>query len=216
MITLSLGRREQGKTTLAYFVALKMPTRVVFDPRKQFKTSQTISLDGMGLYEELDSKAEVIVQPVFGVQEVFRQTCDEVMQWITDNPGEPVALLVDEARFVDTPSFIPDSFDFLMRCTSREDMNIIMTAHRPVDISVDIRAIADFWAIFHTTQEHDLKVIAERCGNEVADIVAALPPRHVVMWDDSTGTYNVYREPDKWFADIKFLRPVPAEGKVIQ
>ncbi len=36
MIFLSIGRREQGKTTLAYYFAKKRPTRIIFDPRKAF------------------------------------------------------------------------------------------------------------------------------------------------------------------------------------
>ena len=57
MIFLSIGRREQGKTTLAYYFASRRPTRVIFDPRKQF--SGVAAPDADNLFEALDELPQV-------------------------------------------------------------------------------------------------------------------------------------------------------------
>lgn len=204
MITVILGRRELGKSTLALFIARQTSTRVIFDPRKQYSTSTAIFTGQVGpeFFEALDTRSEIIVQPTFNVIQTFEQMCEELSDWIGENPNEPLTLLVDEARFVETSSGINPYFDWILRCTPRKTVNVIFTAHRPVDIAVDIRSIADFWIMFHTTQEHDLKVIGERCGPQVEEIVRELKPQELVIWNDSRATYRKEMDRGKWFVPM--------------
>jgi hypothetical protein len=82
-------------------------------------------------------------------------------------------------------------------------VNAILTCHRPVDISVDIRAIADYWCIFQTTQEHDLQIVSQRCGDECADAVQKLRDKQFLLWNDGDGTYVIKSDSTAWFVEIR-------------
>lgn len=203
MITIINGRRTQGKTTLAYCISLRKPTRVIFDPRKAFRTTNKIISDPGLLYELMETEPEVIVQPESNVQGMFQQTAQEFREWTLDNPQEPVCFLVDESRFIDTPNMFYEPFDQTLRFSESELIDVVMTSHRPSDIDVNIRAIADYLVFFRTTQEHDLKVIVQRCGEGVGEIVNNLPDKHFLLWDDGVAIYRVESNPEKWYVDIK-------------
>src|SRR5712692_6000755 len=102
MLVLGIGRRELGKTTLAMNVARRSDTRVAFDPRHLINTTTDVlneeNVEEL-LYEMLDTRSEIIVQPNFDVQGAFAKTCQILCDWIRDNPGETVCLLLDEVRF---------------------------------------------------------------------------------------------------------------------
>lgn len=200
---LCIGRKEQGKTTLGYFLAHNYPTRIIFDPREHFNTGGEVIEEGTGLYDLLDSEAEIIIKPPDHYPEHFEIVCDQLRAWIRDNHEEQFALLVDEAYDIKTPEYMPASLDWLMRKTKRNQTRIIFTAHRPVDISTDIRALSDNWLIFQSTQEHDLRIIRERCGDKVVEQVANLAPREFINWDDSIGKWTKFSESNKWYMPLQ-------------
>jgi hypothetical protein len=209
LLILNLGRRRVGKTTLAYKQSLTAPTRLIFDPRGQFKTSNVILHDTKELYARLDDTSEITVRPLENVRGVFDATCQVLKQWTDDNPEESVSFLVDESYFIDTPNEEYRTFDAMLRFSGTKQIKIIMTAHRPADISVSIRAIADYICMFRMTQEHDLKVVIGKCGQEVASIVSNLKPREYVSWDDGDATFRVMREPSKWFVNLEPKKEQP-------
>jgi hypothetical protein len=155
----------------------------------------------------LDTQEEILVKPPVGVIPTFEQVCMEVKSWIEDNPAEQISFLVDEARFIKTTENISESFDWILRFTPPDRVHTILTAHRPVDISVDIRAIADFWFIFRTTQEHDLKAIAERCGSEVADEATRLERGQLLIWNDGEGFSRKHTDKTSWYVPINSAAP---------
>lgn len=203
MIVCINGRRMQGKTTLAYFLAEDRPHRCIFDPRRQFRTTDEISTDGLHVYEMLDEAPEVLVQPWEDVRGVFVITTREFRDWTIEHADQHAVLLVDEARFLDLPNEQYDSFEQVLRFSDTSRVDVIITSHRPQDISVDIRAIADYLVFFRTTQEHDLKVVRERCGEEAAEIVSKLPDKEFLVWDDGTAAYHVEKDSAKWYVDIR-------------
>jgi hypothetical protein len=204
MIALCIGRREQGKTTLAYWLACFGCPRVIFDPRGMFGTSENVLTDSGQLGELLDDgEKEIIIQPAFYIPEHFENTCNELMGWVRENSDVPFAFLVDESYDAKTPEKMPVALDWLMRKTKREKTRIIFTAHRPGDISTDIRALSDHWFIFQTTQEHDLKVIRERCGSDVAEAVRHLSARTFIHWDDGKAKWEVWSDSRMWFVQIQ-------------
>lgn len=202
MIAICIGRKEQGKTTLAYHLALKNPTRVIFDPREHFYSSIDVIDSAQGLYELLDEKSEVIVKPPDHIPEHFELVCEQLRAWIRDNREEEFSLLVDEAYDAKTPDFMPPALDWLMRKTKRQQTRIIFTVHRPVDVATDIRALSDDWFIFQITQEHDLRIINERCGSEVAELVSRLGAREFIHWNDSLGIWKKFTESSKWYVSL--------------
>ena len=199
MITLVIGRRVQGKTTLAYHSARRSPTVIIFDPRGSFDSDVVSDTD---IYEALDTMDRIVIHPEGDVVKSFELVCEQVRDWLRDNPQEEISFLVDEARFIDSPAGVPEAFDHIIRFSSVKNVNVFLTAHRPSDIAVDIRAIADYWCMFRSTQEHDLKVIEGRCGPTVADQVQNLGPKEFVVWNDGEAKSHVNREPHSWYIPL--------------
>lgn len=202
MITLIIGRRTRGKSTLGYAIALQRPTRVVFDPRRQFRTTDDVIPAPFNLYEMMGTRSEIIIQPLEKIEGNFELTCQEIFDYVEDNPDEEIAFLCDEIRFLDTPNIEYQNFDKLIRFTNQKVFDVILTCHRPVDISTDIRAIADYWCIFQTTQEHDLQIIRQRCGDACANAVKNLKEKEFILWDDGEGKFSIRNDATVWFVPI--------------
>lgn len=214
---LLLGRRRLGKTTLAYSMARKCPRRIIFDPRGQiFSEGLRVSTPGLlseaigDMSDDKDPLTEIIVTPDHDVQAMFDQCAGHVKDWAKDYANASprtsgLMFLIDEVRFVkllDSPNF-----EYVMRAAPPELINIAITGHRPADIVTDVRAISDVWLMFRCTQEHDLKVIKERCGEYVATKVAALQPHEFIKWDDATATASEFKNPKAWYVPLRLHPP---------
>ena len=215
MITVIIGFTGQGKSTLAAYVAQRSTTRVIFDPRTQFNTASDILPNSAGLYELLDDRYEIIVQPGRGqdVAESFDNVCSAVADWIEDNPGESICLLVDEARLVGLDSKSTSlNFDWIIR-SAREGspISVIITCHRPVDVSTNIRAIANRLVFFRVMLPNDIAVIEEQCGPRVAEEVGKLLDKEYIVWNNSRQQWRKVSNPSTWYVRIS---EVPTVGYI--
>jgi len=209
VIYAAIGRRLRGKTTWIYFHASKLPQRVVFDPRRQIRNhsekSRVVStsaeveaaMDDLFVNKKLE---EVVIVPADDPQPVFETLCEEVRHWIELDDRRALAVVIDEARFVKTE--VP-ACQWILRCSPHDTIHVFFSAHRPSDLSTDARAIIDRMILFHTTQEHDLKVIGDRCGSEVVDKVRTLDQFAFVEWDDGLGRSFVHDDPSKWYVSLR-------------
>lgn len=213
MITVIVGFTGQGKTTLAYYLAQKCETRVVFDPRSQFNSCEDIIPNSAGLYELMDIRYEVIVQPGRG-EEVFQNfdsVCSSVADWIEENPGERVCLLVDEGRLVGLETKSGSlNFDWIVR-SAREGspIDVIITCHRPVDVNTNIRAIANRLVFFRVMLPNDLDIISDQCGPDVAFQVEKLLDKQFIVWNNSRQQWRKEIDSSRWHIRIS---EVPAIG----
>src|SRR5689334_4322533 len=144
MIFLDLGKRETGKTTLADYLVQASPVRVKFDPRGLLPTAHRAE-DRDQLKAAFDAlyatrAGEIVVTPRRDVNVLFASCAREVSAYLTSEHPAHVGWLIDEARFLDHPED-NDDLDWVLRCVRRNQANIVLTAHRPVDIATDIRAI---------------------------------------------------------------------------
>lgn len=207
MITGIIGFMEMGKSTLAYKVAERDTTRVIFDPRNQYNTTDDVIPDAGGLYELLDERYEVIVRPGRGeaVEQCFDEVCAVVANWIEDNPGEPIVLLADEARIIGLQQKnVSLHFDWILRSArERSPISVIITCHRPVDIHTDIRAISHRLVFFRVTLPNDLDAIEEQCGPVVTQEVQKLLDRHFVVWNNSRQQWKKVTDTSSWYTRIE-------------
>lgn len=205
MLDLMVGRRELGKTTLAVHVSRFFPTRVNFDPRHMIFTTPDILYDDQvseGLYELLNTRAEITIRPNFDKEKVFADTCEVIYLWLRDNPGEEFCLLIDECRFIRNPEKNPH-FDYIVRCTPRSEVSVILTCHGIVDVSPDLRRIADFLVLFQLTMAADIETVREKCGDEVAEEVQKLEPYQYIVWNDSIHLWRKHTEKEKWYVPLR-------------
>lgn len=204
MIYVILGRREQGKTTLAAYLSQKTNCRcrVVFDPRGLFpareRATTYVEIDRQFGRIEEGATGSVIVTPEYELQDRFDQTCREVKH-LVQNQSMSVTLILDEARMIDIRS---GPCDWLLRCASRATVTIILTAHRPKDVPVDARAIADVWCVFPTTQAHDYEVFEDQFNDGAVSAIRRLKDRQFVAWDDTSASYKVHDDPSLWYVPL--------------
>lgn len=211
MTYLFLGRRTRGKTTLAYYMAAKLPRRVLFDPRGMIRRPGAVVVRSIPHFESaMDALSdgdisEVVYSPIEPIKSVaWPAFTREVKNWVIANPHKSIAIMVDELSFVTKPGERQDeSFEWVMKTCDSRKVFFFLTCHRPNDVPVDIRAIADYWCIFHATQEHDLDVIRERCTAQTAALVQRLHGSEFVIWDDGAGTMREYRDPTAWYLPLK-------------
>lgn len=208
----AIGRRGMGKTTLAYKMTLKISRRLIFDPRGMIRANPdaivVVDIEDMrGAVREVQAGTieELVFTPSGDLDTAFEAFAEELRRWIVTTPGLAVAVLIDEASFIDQKS---KHFQWVVRCSPVDTFHTLMTCHRPLDIDTTVRAIADHWLIFQCRQEHDLKVIRERCSFEVADEVQRLGPRHYVHWNDARATLAVNRNggtgtPSDWYVPLR-------------
>lgn len=216
MITCIIGFTGQGKSTLALKVARRSQTRLIFDPRGQFETTSDILPDAGGLYELLDERYEMIVRPGRGseVEENFDETCHVLADWIEDNPHENVCLLVDEGRLVGLDSKSTSlHFDWILR-SAREGspIDVVITCHRPVDLSTNIRAISNRLVFFRVMLPNDLGQIEEQCGPEVTAQVKNLLDKQFVTWNNSRQQWRKVTDTSSWYVRLDNPQVVVQEG----
>lgn len=209
MIYLNLGRREVGKTTLAYYLISKSPRRVIFDPRGLFPATVR-AMDSEQVFNQFElvrqgRATEIVITPDSDLQGCFDQACSCIKEYLQEGK-DGIAFLIDELRFV--PDTDGPALNWILRCATRDSVAVVFTCHRPVDVSVDIRAISDVWCVFQMTQENDLRVVAERCSPSMAQQVSKLPPRHFLAWNDAIGRMTAHTHPDRWYLALAPAAPV--------
>jgi hypothetical protein len=215
MIYLIIGRRELGKTTLARYVAHAKSPRLILDPRAQWPVTSTVyrRIESEPMMEDLDAGRDVLVQPLD--LQVSADACAPLanlyFQEDHDDTRE-LSIVLDEAALYDL-----GAWDWMMRCSPRMRTAIILTAHRPKDISTSIRALTDIWCIFRTTQAHDLDAIEERCGALVTRHVQTLEPFEFVEWDDAKAQMTIHRNAAAWFTpDARRLEGEPVTERRVR
>jgi len=211
MIWLVIGRREQGKTTLAMSMALRVPARLIFDPRGMIRPDAPRAETPAELDEAMDDLfegrvAEVRFTPRGDVEEGFVAFATAAAAWVRADVTRPLAVVVDEAGFVPRSNRVAP-FMWLCRCSRRDTIQIIMTAHRPLDISTSVRAISDHWLIYPCRQEHDLRVLEERCSESAMRAIARLKDRQFLAWDDAHTTSRLYEDPAAWYVNLSDPQP---------
>jgi len=211
------GRRYQGKTTLAINVADDVERRAILDPRGLVRRPGAVVVRSVGALRQAfaaladDDFAELVYTPIESHPFAFEAFAAELRRWIVEHPDLELAVVVDEASFYGALDGF-DDFMFAIKSCDVERFTTVITVHRPTELAVDVRALLNRWAIFRTTQEHDLDVVKKRCGADVAALVQELTDREYVEWDDDDGTYDVNRSPFIWYSE---LTPPGAERSIL-
>jgi len=191
MLHLLCGRRHVGKTTLADYLAAKTTRRLRFSPRNSLQAYPgddyvTSGLSASAILQRPSWRSLTVV-PDIHVDDAFEHTMRAFKAWYqTMEPalletGESVSVFVDEARFGGVKD--SESFDWVLRCTDRSTVHVILTMHRPKDVLPDIRAIVDYWYVLYIVHPRDLETLTDECGDAVATLAPKLKEREFIKYD---------------------------------
>lgn len=229
MLHAAIGRRETGKTTLTMYLArARRDARcMVFDSRNGIFPRA----DGDKVYsgDELISAYATMVQGEIreliytprenNLRDAFVTWSTVVQHYIETNPTRPFHVVIDECALVkDDLESLDHPLQAAMRWSRRDRVHFFLTCHQPKNVPTNTRAISDYLIFFHSTQEHDLKVIAERCSDAFAADVAKLKPFHFLIWNDQTAeAIRPTVTPDQWNIGLGELAPAapPEPGNTL-
>lgn len=227
MIILVIGRKGQGKSTLALSLAKQVQEKTgnahvipVFDPKYTYKSLPHTS--------DPETFSKMLERPGFAV--AFRpapsggsdEKSGDVMTAefaafmdaisIEEHLGReqnasrknlgPVVVILDEVWFLQSGNQIDPRLDMLIRLSDSKMLFLILAAHRPTDFSPRIRAQADEIYFFQQVLPGDLAAIRDLCGDAVADQVATLPKHHVLRYSVPDNRAEVWSDPSAWYLEI--------------
>lgn len=203
-VSLILGRRRQGKTTLALALALARHDTVVFwDVNDQLMGWPYLTHDPAHVRNLLELDIErilIVVKPQRGaMREQFAGLVDAVFQW------EDLALVVDEASELQGPGWMDEGLEHLTRRWN-DDSTLIQATHRLRDANPLVRQNATDTYLFATSYRPDLEIMNQHYGVEVAATVARLEKWQAVhVWLEAGGqtAYAIWDRPQTWHVPLE-------------
>lgn len=201
MLAVVIGRRRQGKSTLALSLAKSQKkTIIVFDPNNQYTNVPIIGEVNAWMEDSGPASIGRILpaDPAADWAALADQLDGGAWRW-----GD-YTLILDECSMLMSPNKIEDHLERYAR-TSPKDVSVILTTHRSVDVHPLFRSLSTDWFLFHQFQDRDLEVIADNFGPDVARASAELPEYHAIHFWLATGgapEWNVWDKPEAWYIDI--------------
>lgn len=202
MLAVIVGRRRQGKSTLALALAkAKKQTAIIFDPNDQFCAIQRIEDLEKWMDESApDSVGRIVPDPP--VEDHWNYIADLLdggkWEW------SEYTLILDECSMLMSPHFVDAKLERFAR-TSPKDIHLILTTHRARDVHPLFRALATDWFVFQTSIALDLDSLRKNFGDELADTVPNLPKYHVAHYwlsDGGEPQIVVWNKPHEWYINI--------------
>lgn len=204
MLAVIIGRRRQGKSTLALALAkAQRRTTVVFDPNDQYGNLERVGIEALdGWLQDAPADAVVRIVPEPPVEDAWHRLAD-----VLDGGSWRYAdyvLVLDECSMLMNPNYVDPALERYAR-TSPADVDVILTTHRPRDVHSLLRALATDTFVFQTTLARDVQVLRENYGDALAQAVQRLPQYHVAhYWLAAGGVPQtvVWDKPSDWYIDI--------------
>lgn len=226
MNAIFIGRRAQGKSTLALYVAERVQKRIaahiipIFDPKRTYRciphtnnsqvfAQMLISPGARSIaYQPFTSAGDM--QKRDNLWDEFSVFCDSlgIEKHLGDETPSrpdlgPVVVIIDEAWFLQpSPMVIHPWVENLVRLADHKSFFLFQCAHRPGDIAPRISAQADEFFYFRQWLPRDVEIIEDNSGAEIADAVSQLPDHHVIRFEVSSGTWELWQRPEVWYRNI--------------
>lgn len=226
---LILGKRRQGKSTLAFALAINRHSVVViFDPDRQYQHCADIPMYVANVSEipmAMNLLMRAMENPSLGTTVIAvtpeKKIQDEVWNAFSDTvsqyPGG-YAVIIDEAWNLQKANSINPKLQDMIRSSGNrppigsgsvehnEDFTLIQTSHRFADLSTNVRSVATDFYIFRSTLTHDLDAIEAAFSPHVtrADVIGLGDHQAIHVTDDHNGGIKVtiLADPRKWRAEV--------------
>lgn len=183
-----IGRKGTGKSTLTREILQRGDREFIFDAAADhlWVPDQFTDLDSAYAYI-LDRGS----QPQTFIGSYIPETEDDDKTLITDvseicgavwEVGNQTIVL-EELPTYSQPQWCPPKINKLFRLGRHRSINIVYTGQRAAELPRRATGATDLFILFQTSEPTDLDKIAERCGNETADLVRRLGEHEFVVFD---------------------------------
>lgn len=183
-IAVILGRKGQGKSTLAAELSSKLSKVIIIDSLNEYKDNVRLEID-RDLKKNLDF--------FFSHSSEFKISfCPETTQEFDDllevlKRYSDYTLLLDEIGLWSTPSYIPEPLYWLLRFGRHNRINQIYIARRPPELNRMITALADKFYIFNIIEPRDLEFISKILGEDITDKIKNIKKFSYITYTISEG-----------------------------
>jgi hypothetical protein len=212
------GRKYQGKSTLAFYLAERIQRRthsytpVFFDPKWTFRSvAHTEDVDEFADMLP-DAKDGLAFRPasqfsdddIEKVREDFTAFCEAINleSLLRHPPDRPIIIVIDEAYYLQSGKYVHPWLARLIRLATEHKIFVILAVHRPTQIAPDVRSQIDQFFFFRQILPDDLDAVREVADEESAEIVANLPKHHVLEYNVESRTREVWSRPELWYRNI--------------
>lgn len=110
-----------------------------------------------------------------------RDGLDVICEWIYDLGN--VLFIVEEIPLLCSPSFLPPELDRIVRLGRHQGVDFLWTCQRMSEVARRLTAATDLFILFRHSEPRDLDAIADRCGRQLSEKVAALGLHDYLVWD---------------------------------
>lgn len=201
MLAVIIGRRRQGKSTLALALArTHQMTTLVFDPNDQYGNIEIITdLEEWMSNATPDSIGRVLAtDPVADFENMTQGLDGGEWRW------SEYSFVIDECSMLMSPGYLHPGMERYAR-TSPKDVQVILTTHRIVDVHTLYRSLATDWFVFHQYMERDIEYLSDQFGPAFAEECKTLGLYHVNHhWLAPGGEprSEIWADPEEWYIDI--------------
>jgi len=217
MNSIAVGGREEGKSTLALFLAYTTHKAVfVFDPRGMFSGHVVNSPDELS--EAIDERIYEDGEPIVyrfdsadpnAIETAFEDMCSVLFPPQFTKGG--FALIVDEAGELQAANSINPA---LRRAIAQhptkglERVHIVQTSHRLAEYHGKVKTCLNDLYIFRTKNPRDHAALVDFTGEpELVEIVSELPKHHLIHYkfarqDNGVPQFDLWDDPARWYIEI--------------
>lgn len=204
MISMVIGRREEGKTTLALYIAfLWSPRVIILDTRRQFNIGEPVNS-----LSELDDAIEqnvpvIVYQPMSeeDEQESGELARDIMARGMEHMPGNRFTFLIDEAGEVAKHGQAVKALRKMIKFVRLDTVNVILCCHRPTDVDPIFRSLMTDFCLFRVNGDRDIEWLEgiDSITPQAIATVQKLPRHHWIHLKPGHDEFQVFSEPEKWF-----------------
>lgn len=194
------GRKEKGKTTLAYHLArLTGKAIFAFDPNNRFDCA-TIARSRMSLFAATESVEQNFSPVAYRPSESIAEGIEEFSEIMLGLRG--LAIIIDEAGSseIQSPNYLNPKLHALLRASGDNQLShdVILTQHRPQNCNGDTFELSDEYIFFSSKNHLTIKKIREHCSEEVAARVMCLEGREYLVWSVTGESFYINKDSDSW------------------
>jgi hypothetical protein len=181
-----VGRKGSGKSRYLCELLRYCPRYVVFDVMAEHAAQA---------HNRLESRAQLVRflkwsrdQQTFASAYVpggdLEEEIEEVSRLIYARGH--LCFACEEVPLYTYPGYMPPRLGKLIRTGRHRHIDIVWTAQRAAEAPKTLTALTDIWILFSQVEPRDLGALADRCGREIADRVAALGLHDYFVFDAVT------------------------------